>query len=104
MKKVLSILLIAIALTSCMCTKTVVGNFREAPGTEVHYSRAKQIYIFGIFPVGHPSADTPKSGNCIVTTHRNIWDFIIPFVTVGIVQTYTIDITAKMTEAEKPAN
>lgn len=95
MKKVIYLMFVSVLLSSCLCTKTVVGNYREAPGVPVHYSRAKQIYLLGIFPLGHPSAETPKNGNCIVTTHRNFWDFVIPVVTVGIIQTYTIDVTAK---------
>ena len=105
MKKIIYLMLVAIILSSCLCTKTYVGNYRDAPGTETHYSMAKQVYILGFIPLGHPSAATPRSGNCIVTTHRNFWDFVIPVITLGIVQTYTIDITVKTNgnKTQKPA-
>ncbi|PZF74659.1 hypothetical protein [Taibaiella soli] len=82
--------------TSCMTTKTNVGNYREAAGTNYTYSKGKQFWLFwGVLPVGRTNVNTPKDGNCQVVTRFNVGDVLITGVTAGIVSSYTIKVNAK---------
>lgn len=84
------------SLTSCMTTKTNVGNYREANGSNYTYSKGKQFWLFwGILPVGRTNVNTPKDGNCQVMTRYNFGDILITGITAGIVSSYTIKINAK---------
>ena len=90
-------------LSSCRTTKTNVGTFREAHGEKYTYSKGKQVWIlWGIFPLGRTSVNTPQSGNCQVVTRTNLADFIVSGITAGIITTETIKVIAKRgTEADK---
>lgn len=103
MKKFKSLLLIAAItfssstlLTSCMTTKTSVGEYKEIQGKEYTYAKGKQVWLFwGILPLSRTNVNTPGDGNCQVITRINIADFLITGITAGLVSTETIKIKAK---------
>ena len=98
-QKLTVVLIISSLLSSCMMTKTQVGEFREQEGKEYTYAKAKQIWLFwGIVPLGRTDVSTPADGNCEVVTKRNFGDMLITFLTGGIVTTYTIKVNAKKKE------
>jgi hypothetical protein len=98
MKK--NILLIGVAtsllFSSCLTTKTSVGGYREAKGTEYTYSKGKQMWLFwGLVPIGRTDVNTPSNGKCEVVTRYNFGDCLITGLTAGIVSSYSIKVKAK---------
>lgn len=98
MKK--SILLLTFASTlffsSCLTTKTSVGDFREIKGDEYTYAKGKQLWLFwGLLPLGRTDVNTPGDGNCEVVTRYNFSDCLITGLTAGIISSYTIKVKAK---------
>ena len=90
------ILFLGLCFNSCMTTKTQVGAFRETPGKEYTYAKAKQIWLFwGVIPVGRTSCNTPANGNCEVVTRLKLVDILISCLTGGIVTTYSVKVVAK---------
>jgi hypothetical protein len=84
------------SLSSCMTTKTSVGNFKEVQGKEYAYARGKQLWLFwGIVPLGRTDVKTPSDGNCQVVTRYNIEDFLISGITGGILSAQSIKVKAK---------
>ena len=84
------------ALSSCLTTKTNVGNYREASGSRYTYSKSKQMWLFwGLMPVGRTHTSTPANGSCQVITRFNIADFLISGITGGILTTETIKVKGK---------
>ncbi|MFM2156083.1 MAG: hypothetical protein RL516_832 [Bacteroidota bacterium] len=82
--------------SSCMTTKTSVGEFRELRGSEYTYAKGKQLWLFwGIMPLGRTNVNTPGDGNCEVVTRFNFGDALITGLTGGIVSSYTIKVKAK---------
>ena len=102
MKKVVLSIVLFVAVTSCMTTKTPVGKFTQTEGKTVTYSKAKQIYfLWGVFPLGRATAATPEDGNCQVVTKHNFGDFLITGLTGGIVSTQTIKVEVKKPKTQK---
>ncbi|MBN2764888.1 MAG: hypothetical protein JXR27_00835 [Paludibacteraceae bacterium] len=96
MKKIISIFIISLFLTSCMTTETMVGAFKETPGREYKFDQKKQFWVlYGIIPLGKANTDTPTDGNCKVTTTLTLGDVLITGLTGGLVSSYTIKVTAK---------
>jgi len=97
MKRIYSIIILCfLVFTSCMTTKTPVGSYREAPGTEYTYAKGKQMWLlYGIFPIGRTAVKTPADGNCEVVTKFTFVDFLISGLTGGILTTETIKVNAK---------
>ena len=100
MKKTLTftalIFAFAILMSSCMMTKTPVGNFREAQGSTYTYAKGKQIWLFwNLLPLGRTSVATPPNGSCMVITKFNLVDILISGLTAGIVNMETIKVEAK---------
>lgn len=97
-------MLVALAMfTSCMTTKTSVGQFREQQGEEYTYAKGKQVWLFwGLFPMGRSQVNTPSDGDCQVVGRTNLGDLLISGITVGIVQTRTIKIVAKRKATAQP--
>lgn len=86
-------------LSSCMTTKTSVGDFKELQGKEYTYSKGKQFWLFwGIVPIGRTNVNTPGDGNCEVVTRFNFSDVLISGLTGGIVTSYSIKVKAKKRE------
>jgi hypothetical protein len=82
--------------TSCLTTKTDVGNFRESQGETYTYAKAKQFWIFGgLIPLGRTNTATPPDKNCRIITRFNIVDFLISGLTGGLVMTRTIKVVAR---------
>lgn len=82
--------------SSCMTTKTSVGEYKQLEGDVYTYAKAKQIWLFwGIVPIGRTDVATPTDGNCEIVTRKNVTDVIITILTVGIVTTHTIKVHAK---------
>ena len=97
MKKTTFILSISIImLSSCMTTKTTIGEFKEQTEKKYTYSKGKQVYIFwGTIPLGRTDLKTPKDKNCQIVTRFNITDALISGITLGVITSYTIKIKAK---------
>ena len=96
MKTLLFTLLIGLSLSSCMVTKTSVGQYREQQGQEYTYAKGKQLWIFfGIVPLGRTQVATPPDGNCEVRTQYKFGDFLISAFTAGIITSSSIKVTAK---------
>lgn len=95
----LSMFAIILFTSSCMTTKTSVGEFRELQGSEYTYAKGKQMWLFwGVMPLGRTNVNTPGDGNCEVVTRFNIGDALITGLTGGIVSSYTIKVKAKKKE------
>lgn len=102
MKKLLLSLLVLSLVTSCMTTKTPVGQYREAQGKEETYSKARQLFLFwGLIPLGRAQAATPSDGACLIVTRYNFGDFVVSTLTGGIVMTYSIKVKVKKPEEVK---
>lgn len=87
---------IVVLLSSCLSTKTSVGAYREAQGSEYTYAKGKQLWLlWGLVPLGKTNVNTPGDGNCEVITRFNFGDVLISGLTAGIVTTYTIKVKAK---------
>ena len=87
---------IVILVSSCMTTKTSVGNYKESQGSEYTYAKGKQLWLFwGIFPLGRTNVNTPGDGNCEIVTRFNVGDALISGLTGGILTSYTIKVKAK---------
>ena len=100
MKKILIlsafILALAILMSSCMMTKTPVGNFRTTQGSTYTYAKGKQVWLFwNLIPLGRTSVATPATGSCQVITKFNLIDILVSGLTVGIVDMETIKVEAK---------
>ena len=96
MKTKIIILAAMFSLTSCMTTKTNVGEYKQQTGKECVYSKGKQVWLlWGIFPVGRTHVETPTDGNCQVVTRFTFVDMLIQGLTAGIVTTETIKVKVK---------
>lgn len=83
-------------LSSCMTTRTAVGDYREIQGDTFTYSKGKQCYLFwGLLPIGRTNIATPRNGSCEVRTSYRFWDFFLTGITGGIFSMQTIKIKAK---------
>lgn len=92
----ISFLIFISIFSSCMTTKTSVGEYKQQDGDVYTYAKAKQIWLFwGIVPIGRTDVATPTDGNCEIVTRKNVADVIITVLTVGIVTTHTIKVHAK---------
>lgn len=96
---VLISILVMLTLSSCMATRTNVGQFREmekSNGNDTYtYSRGKQCYLFwGTVPLGRTKVATPQSGNCQVRTYYNFLDALLSVITGGIFGMQTIKVKA----------
>jgi hypothetical protein len=90
----------ALALSSCMTTKTSVGAYKEQVGKEQTYAKSKQLWLFwGFVPVGRTNVPTPADGSCEVITRYNASDVIIYALTGGIITSYTIKIKVKRVDS-----
>jgi hypothetical protein len=82
--------------TSCMTTKTSVGEYKESTGTVYTYSKGKQMWLFwGFVPLGRTNVNTPGNGNCEVITRYNVGDVLVSTLTFGLITSYTIKVKAK---------
>lgn len=87
---------LSFCLTSCYTTRTSLGNYNELPGKPTEFSKGKQLwFIYGIFPAGRTQVNIPKTPDCQVVTKYGFVDIIIKGITVGLVQTETIQIMVK---------
>lgn len=83
-------------MSSCMTTRTPVGEFPAQTGNTYTYAKGKQIWLFwGIMPIGRTNVNTPQDGNCEVVTQFRFVDFLISGLTGGIVSSYSIQVNAK---------
>lgn len=90
------IVALSLVLTSCMTTKTSVGEFREIEGRTYTYASGKQVWLFwGFLPLGRTNVNTPGHGNCQIITKYTFFDVLIGGLTGGFVTTYTIRVRAK---------
>ena len=90
-------IVIMLTLSSCMATRTNVGQFREMEKSKetYTYSRGKQCYLFwGTIPLGRTKVATPQSANCQVRTYYNFYDALLSVITGGIFAMQTIKVKA----------
>ena len=101
MKKNTLVCLISIAFltSSCLMTKTNVGNYSQTQGKEYTYAKGKQFWLLWFFPMGRTNVKTPSDGNCQVVTRFKFVDYLISGFTLGIVRTYSIDVKVKKEES-----
>lgn len=89
-------LMLTTTMSSCLVTKTSVGQFTETRGKEYTYAKGKQLWLcWGIIPLGRTNVNTPKDGNCQVVTRYKFGDFLITGLTAGILTSYSIEVKAK---------
>lgn len=82
--------------SSCMTTKTPVGNYAAQQGEVFTYAKGKQIWLFwGLLPAGRTNVNTPSDGDCEVVTRFTFVDFLITGLTGGLVSAYSIKVKAK---------
>jgi len=95
--KLLSLtIIVTFLLSSCMTTKTQVGQYKELQGKTYKYDKGKQFWIFwGLVPIGRTSVNTPSDGNCEIITKFKFGDFLISSLTGGLLTSYTIKVKAK---------
>ena len=87
---------LSLVLSSCMTTRTSVGEFREIEGRTYTYASGKQVWLFwGFLPLGRTNVNTPGHGNCEIITKYTLLDVMIGSLTAGIITTYTIRVRAK---------
>lgn len=99
MKKLLVLLVIAtLGLSSCLTTKTSVGDYRASTEASYTYAKGKQLWLFwGLLPLGRTDVETPSSGSCMVITRYNFGDVLLSGLTGGLISSYTIKVKAKRT-------
>ena len=103
MKKLLFILIsFTLLMSSCMTTKTPVGEYTSQEGKKKLYDKSKQVWIFGgAIPLGRTHTGTPRDGNCMGVTKFTFFDGIIHAVTFGFVKTYTIKVYTKQVQEKE---
>ena len=101
MRKLLTVILAASLLSSCMVTRTNVGDFKEQAGDTYTYSKGKQFYLLGVWRIGHVDMKTPSSKDCQITTRINVMDAIVTTLTAGIISSQTIKVLAKKPDTKK---
>ena len=90
------IFLLGVFITSCMTTKTQVGQFREKQGNEYVFDKGKQMWLFwGLIPIGRTGVNTPSDGACEVITKFRVSDLLICTLTGGFVTSFSIKVKAK---------
>lgn len=96
----LLLIFLASTFSSCMMTKTSVGEYQEQQANEYTYAKGKQMWLFwGLIPLGRTSVNTPGDGNCEVITKFKFTDLLISGLTAGILTSYSIKVKAKKKEA-----
>lgn len=99
MKKIKFLVCLAIAsvcLSSCMVTKTAVGNYKEGKGQAYSYSKDRQGYLFwGLLPVGKCNVTTPTDQDCEVRTRTTFVDGLVSTITGGIYSMQTVQVMVK---------
>jgi len=89
------LLLIAFfSLSSCLTTKTTVGNYKAATGQTYTASKGKSVFLFwGLVPASRAKLYGPES--CQVVTRLNTFDVLITSLTAGLIIPTTTRINAK---------
>ena len=91
--KILSFAIMAILcgmlMQSCYITKTPVGAYSSQSGMPMRYSKGKQVWLFGLIPLGRTHISTPAT-DFMIEGKQTFGDYLITFVTLGIIETRTI--------------
>ena len=91
--KILSFAIMAILcgmlMQSCFITKTPVGAYSSQSGMPMRYSKGKQVWLFGLLPLGRTHINTPAT-DFMIEGKQTFGDYLISFVTLGIIETRTI--------------
>ena len=88
------------ALSSCMVTKTAVGEYKQQQGKEERYAKAKQLFFFGC-RMGRTTVATPSDGNCMIKEKFSFGDALITTLTAGIISSRTIIVYTKIPKEKK---
>lgn len=87
---------IVVSATSCMTTRTAVGEYNTQKGQTYRYAKGKQCYLFwGLVPLGRTTVATPSDGNCQVRTKFGFVDWLVSGITGGIFSMQSIRVYAK---------
>ena len=96
LKFLVCLVIASVCLSSCMVTKTAVGNYKENKGQVYEYSTDRQGYLFwGLLPVGKCVVNTPADQNCEVRTRTTFVDGLVSVITGGIYCMQTVQVVAK---------
>ena len=91
--KILSFAIMAILcgmlMQSCYITKTPVGAYSSQSGMPMRYSKGKQVWLFGLIPLGRTHINTPAT-DFMIEGKQTFGDYLITFVTIGIIETRTL--------------
>ena len=101
MKKLQHIIVLSLFisfLSSCMVTKTNIGEFKETKGGSYTYSKARQLSLAGLIRINKPSPAIPASKNCQIKTSIRLADALISTITCGIIRSQSIRVLAKTEE------
>lgn len=92
----LAVTIFSLSLTSCLMTKTAVGEYKMQEGKPKTYAKGKQLWLFwGIVPLGRTNVNTPSNGACEVQTSYTVSDVLISGLTGGIITSYSIKVRVK---------
>lgn len=101
MRKFILFIFCSLMLSSCMTTRTSVGNYQESRKAGMKtftYAKGKQCYLFwGLVPLGRTNVATPPHGNCQIRTCYNFWDALVSALTAGIFEMQTITVKSVVT-------
>ena len=96
MATLLAITFLSVSFSSCLMTKTAVGEYKMQEGKPKTYAKGKQLWLFwGIIPLGRTNVNTPSNGACEVQTSYTVSDVLISGLTGGIITSYSIKVRVK---------
>ncbi len=100
------IAIMTLMLSSCMTTRTTVG---EGPmgkgGAKNVYSKTKQVYLFwGFMSLGNSQPKIPDHGNIQIKTSYNVADAFVAGLTGGLFAMRTIKVLVKKEDIIKYEN
>lgn len=82
-------ILCGMLMQSCFITKTPVGAYSSQSGMPTRYSKGKQVWLLGLIPLGRTHINTPTT-DFMIEGKQTFGDYLISFVTLGIIETRTI--------------
>ncbi len=90
MKKHIVLLGIICVFSSCYTTHVTVGAGPVEKSHTKVYSKSKQFYFLeGVFKLGDSQPSVPEHGNVLIETKFSKGDFLITFLTAGIISSKT---------------
>ncbi len=105
--KILSFVVIATVLSSCMTTHSYIGNYKQLTNdgeTDVcKYSKVRQHYVLGgLVELERRQPEIPPTKNCDVKTQITALDALVNSFTFGIFEQKTIKVYGVASECNMP--